>query len=89
MLGYAANLQAVSTVSHGHLRAPFVFNLERDKERKGELLTVQKRLGFSFVGIDFTMQTMLAEIKRRITCRICISGSTVLLFLFFFLHNLL
>ncbi len=25
-----------------------------------------KRLGISFVGIDFTMQTMLAEIKRRI-----------------------
>ncbi len=66
MLGDAANLQAVSTVSHGHLRAPLFLTLRGMEREGGELLTVQKRLGFSFVGIDFTMQTMLEEIKCRI-----------------------
>jgi len=58
MLGDAAYLQTVSTASHGHLRAPLFLTLRGIKREKGDLLTVQKRLGFSFGGIDFAMQTM-------------------------------
>ncbi len=61
MLQICRRIYSIPRTSTGSV----VFNLERDGERRGELLTVQKRLGISFVGIDFTMQTMLAEIKCR------------------------